>query len=709
MVPSPSEDRLRQLLASEARLVTVYGLGGVGTSSLVALALGSTRVTRIDVGSATPRAVRARLAEAPAEATIWLDQVHAPRGLGALVERCAARVILAARRPLGATDEHRVPVPLLVDAAARALVWAALARAGAADPGSDELDRLAALVDGWPLAARAVAPWARVLGVSGVVHRGLFELEGDDARACERVLAQAWRGLPARARALLASLGQSAQGLALGWLDRHDDDALATLVEAGLVVSRDGGVRVPAPVRAFVARHAAARQLAAARRAHGERTLLRAEQARASHRRDPLAAVAELGLVEPDLRALAEGPSARTAVRATLALEPLFLGRLRREHALDLLARATDRARTLDDDALLADVTLVRVRALVMRGEHESAERLLRDTRVLERAPLDRAYRALYLGHIAAWRGETETARLQLDEAEAIAEHAEGTQAEDLREDLLIQRMFLSHVRADLDAVERLARVASERARSRPSPRLGAIARRFVAESALRRGRAPEAARLFEQSRDELASFGDHAAAIGTATRLVEALRTAGETARADAEAAAGRAAAARAGESTLELLGLAEGGITSWARVADLAWRVQIPIVREQAERWLAAHAPEVPPSTLRLDPEARTAELDGQVLALGRRATPWRVLEALVRAHASASAVSVSDLFRAAWPGERADAASQKKRVQTALWTLRKLGLDAVLRTVPEGYAIAPDVRVGTRAAPATSATPR
>lgn len=68
---------------------------------------------------------------------------------------------------------------------------------------------------------------------------------------------------------------------------------------------------------------------------------------------------------------------------------------------------------------------------------------------------------------------------------------------------------------------------------------------------------------------------------------------------------------------------------------------------------------------------------------------------------AHASASAVSVSALFRAGWPGERADAASQKKRVQTALWTLRKQGLDAVLRTVPEGYAIAPDVRIAASAA--------
>jgi hypothetical protein len=268
---------------------------------------------------------------------------------------------------------------------------------------------------------------------------------------------------------------------------------------------------------------------------------------------------------------------------------------------------------------------------------------------------------------------------------------------EDAREDALLQRVFVAHQAGDLDETDRLARASADRAARRPSPRALAIARRFSAEVMIRRGAPARAVPLLRQTRDELASQGDHAGSIFTASRLIEALRAAGDHRLAEEEAHAAQVAAARAGEGTLEVtvLGpLGEDQVSS-ARVADLAWRVQIPALREEAERWLSGrtHPSEI---VLRLDRSTSTASIGARSLCLARRATLWRVLDALVEAHERVGACTSEALFRVGWSGERAEPASQKKRVQTAVWTLRRGLLGEVLSTRPEGYALSPDVRI-------------
>lgn len=77
-----------------------------------------------------------------------------------------------------------------------------------------------------------------------------------------------------------------------------------------------------------------------------------------------------------------------------------------------------------------------------------------------------------------------------------------------------------------------------------------------------------------------------------------------------------------------------------------------------------------------------------------VARRGAVRRILAALTSARIAAptKALSVDELFQIGWPGERIPYESQVRRVYTAIWTLRTLGLDGVLLTRDEGYLLDP-----------------
>jgi hypothetical protein len=86
------------------------------------------------------------------------------------------------------------------------------------------------------------------------------------------------------------------------------------------------------------------------------------------------------------------------------------------------------------------------------------------------------------------------------------------------------------------------------------------------------------------------------------------------------------------------------------------------------------------------------------GSAIDLGRRAAPRRILVALVGARLArpGAVVPYDDLVAAGWPGERMGSEAARKRLRTAIWTLRKLGLERLLVTHEDGYLIAPVSRV-------------
>lgn len=705
-IPRPADDQLQTLLASDAQVICVHGLGGVGCSAMVARALSGHVHQRIDLhGASKPSEVRKRLRGAR-RGFVWLDQVHHPKAaraaIMALVAEGACRVVLAARSPLGVAQEVCVPVSFFDAADTERLLQGELRRLGV--PPSPDTAAIATLIDGWPLAVRATALAIRALGHKTVTRSDVLESALD--APCRAALEAMWRGTTTQGKDLLATLSVVDATIEANDAVRHAGaslGALNNLMDQGVVIAHGTSVRLAIPVAAFVRGRITKPQLLRARQRYTELVLRDAERAKERFRADPLASSQTLETHSKALLGMTYGSDATTAVRAALALEPLLTGRLERNFVLGLWERARAAANRLDASSR-AHVAMAHARTLIARGDHESAEAILLGTSELGKDPQTATYRAIYLGHIAAWRGALPEARALLDEADArMAAPKARMPAErrrDLREDARLQRIFVAMQANDLDETERLCRQAAEEAAQRPSPRMVALARRFSAEVLIRRGAAARAVPLLERTRDELASYGDRAGALFLWSRLVEALRTSGQVPRAVEEARAASVVAARAGEGTLELAvlqGLDESDV-SLARVAELSWHAQIRVVREQAETWLAGRAPQGPKSLLRLDPETRSAVFDGRAMSLARRPTLWRMLEALVAAHARASALSSQALFAVGWPSEHAEPASKKKRVQTAIWALRRAVLGDALGTHPHGYALSPDIRVET-----------
>ena len=98
-----------------------------------------------------------------------------------------------------------------------------------------------------------------------------------------------------------------------------------------------------------------------------------------------------------------------------------------------------------------------------------------------------------------------------------------------------------------------------------------------------------------------------------------------------------------------------------------------------------------------LRVGPAACWVEVDGNHIPLERRRAPRRILARLcdMAMREPHETLTVEGVFEAGWPGESIRYESQVKRVHTAIWTLRKLGLGEVLRTIDKGYCLDASVR--------------
>ncbi|MDB5217927.1 MAG: serine/threonine-protein kinase transcriptional regulatory protein, partial [Myxococcaceae bacterium] len=103
-------------------------------------------------------------------------------------------------------------------------------------------------------------------------------------------------------------------------------------------------------------------------------------------------------------------------------------------------------------------------------------------------------------------------------------------------------------------------------------------------------------------------------------------------------------------------------------------------------------------PSLALRASRDGRTLELGDRRIDLSRRGPLRRLLIALVdrRLRDPGSALTVGDMLAAGWPGEKMRSESGAARVYMAIRRLRVLGLEPVLHTSDEGYALDSDVTV-------------
>lgn len=281
--------RLRDLVA-EHRFVSVVGPPGVGTSALVAVAVGTRPDAVVLDGAAATgsgrllQVLRDRLGlvEHPLrdpveEAALALDRrVLVLDGCDAMRDEAAAlvgelaaanpglSVVVAGRRRLGLASERTLelaPLPVPGPDAARAeLVTAPALRLlasradvdlDALDPGElAELAELADLLDGLPLALELAAPALRSLGAAGLRDRldrsARLLSDGSDGSAdLEQVVATSYGWLSDRAALLLDRLSVFAAPVALDDVEEVCADerlpadevavALSELVDSSLV------------------------------------------------------------------------------------------------------------------------------------------------------------------------------------------------------------------------------------------------------------------------------------------------------------------------------------------------------------------------------------------------------------------------------------------------------------------------------------------
>lgn len=122
-------------------------------------------------------------------------------------------------------------------------------------------------------------------------------------------------------------------------------------------------------------------------------------------------------------------------------------------------------------------------------------------------------------------------------------------------------------------------------------------------------------------------------------------------------------------------------------------------PLTMRLARAVAAARGEARPARYVLADDGRQLIDPSGRRIELGRRRAVARILQAL--AAAAPAAMSVHDLFTAAWPDQQASHESARNRVYVSLSTLRKLGAGGVVRSIDGGYQLAPGIEIVTEEA--------
>ena len=485
------------------------------------------------------------------------------------------------------------------------------------------------------------------------------------------------------------SLHQEPRGAARGGRRAHLADspppalrALSALRASGwLSATRDEQrLFVPEPLR-----HVARRSLAgaderrAADRSHAAIYLSAAEQNNATwllRERANLEAVIDRFVdADPALH-----------LRAVAALLPVLRFHAAPDALRNLLMSALELSRHAP--SLAPELRLHTAVRLIDRGAFDDAMRWLDPSRG---TATTRANAALSLGHVRIWLEDYVAAERAFADADAMRQASDHK----TRAAIVMQRAFLSMDRGDADAeaiidaaLRCVERVGYERGIT--------IGLYLHGRHHLNSGQPDKALRWLARSRRRAIEQGDERAAYLTDAFTARALRKTGDVARARSTAESARVWAAADVSDSLELLTLIElvdcGDERDHdSRLEHLCQVIQIPrLRREGLVRLKGARV-------MLVSDGASWARVGGAHIDLRRHRAPRRILcrlceRALERADAP---VTVDELFEAGWPGETIRRPSRKKRVHTAIWTLRRLGLEDVVQTRDGGYGLSVPVR--------------
>lgn len=707
---------------------TFVSLEGVGEDGIVAAIA---RALQLGAGGRVRATAIARIGERLdlGPFVLALDGIeHVRETVTSLVEAWLdgasdLRVLLGSRERLDRPAEHVVRVdPLPIDAAA-AMLQAAVGRGHGPLLADDEARRLAGRVDGLPLGIELLASRVAALGIGALGDAGgtLPRLQSlDDA------LEESWRALGEDARTVFAAVSFFQDGFSLAHaaalLPTLDvATALERLVNASLVRRIDGAdarFAMLTVVRAFAARKLAdAGNAEAIAERHRDTMLAFARQAM------PAALAGERANVLAAFALAVQTGAASVAAHLAVALDPVLVQEGPAELHRAILTTALDRVQAAvpREPGLEAALLRCHARFLGLRGRTRDALALLVRAEARATEANDPAQAAWIAAHECFARrplGELDAAVLAGERALGYARSSRELRLEAMAE----QAIGLVALARHAHGVAHEHFVRGEAAAKRANDgRLGAICVGNRALALYAMGDLDRAREAHEASREAFAASHDryHLARI---TRLDVALaRVSGEHDRAEETFASGIELLRDQGDVAGEAELLLEGARVANARDSRAHAEARIAEARlllrdvddvfldaELAALTLDVRRTERGDLTLRIDREARRVALVTRderrvvrpdletTIDLSRRAALRRILVALVAHHATATSLSTADALAAGWPGERMRAESGTARVYMAIRRLRALGLDAVLLTRDDGYALDPALRI-------------
>jgi tetratricopeptide (TPR) repeat protein len=310
------------------------------------------------------------------------------------------------------------------------------------------------------------------------------------------------------------------------------------------------------------------------------------------------------------------------------------------------------------------------------RGHHERAQQLAR--RALQRitaagALHRRSFPLIVLAGVAQDRGDLGQARVHYEEALRIAGELHAHQGHEA--EALMHLGIVECEAADWSAARQRLLEAIDRYAKLAMPSEAGFAFAFLAAVEAAQKDHGAASRALDSARGLLRSLRARGATeVATAIEgVLSAFRTKtpGDAAATGAERILGESEAkalphlARAARRVLRHAAAAATG-------AELA--APLPLLRvERTGRWFQS--------------------ADGKRVSLGRRMLLRRLLSALAEYQIAAPGRPQlpAELVAACWPGENIPAESANNRLYVAISKLRKHGLQAVLRTVDDGYQLA------------------
>lgn len=401
------------------------------------------------------------------------------------------------------------------------------------------------------------------------------------------------------------------------------------------------------------------------------------------------------------------------AARAAFALEPLLTTHGSMLDNVAILDHASELAHESDDRTLVSATAWAQGKAWLTRGCYERSLDALMKADGLAPSIDDvsiAAHAYVAIGHTQAALGDVATANAYLREAEGWADDA------DLAYERALARVQFGYVALAANDPDEALRIAEESIRETTLAQLERI--RAIAE--LVRGRAlvetgapRPAVGAFMHAASVFVALGESAQASKIWTFAADASAKAGDVddARAlclDAIALARRtddeesALFAQVARADLELGAERIAEASHAVREARrLAARVGTPLSVERLAN-VMKRLDRITPSPAAiavLDREGRFVRLGDVQHDLSRRAALRRILAHLVAAaeERAGESISADELFEAGWPG-RAASTNARRKVYTALWALRRLGLADAIVTRDAGYALSPGrVRIG------------